>query len=114
MPFDLAKANQLLDAAGYAKGGRRQAHEPRRLAAGINFSVQAGWIDYKAMADVVVNSTTSASTSRPTSRQPDSVDQQKKTGDFQLMLKYLHGGCDYANGHRGQADQHARSRPRPR
>ena len=33
MPYDLAKAGQLLDAAGYKKGRRRQAHEPRRLAA---------------------------------------------------------------------------------
>ena len=29
---------------------------------------------------------------------PDSVDRQKKSGDFQLMINYMGAGCDYANG----------------
>jgi peptide/nickel transport system substrate-binding protein len=31
-----------------------------------------------------------------TASAPDSVDGQKKTGDYQLMLEYLHGGCELA------------------
>ncbi len=54
LPYDPAKANQLLDAAGYAKGadGFRTNKDGSPLA--ITFSVQADYIDFRAMADVVV------------------------------------------------------------
>jgi peptide/nickel transport system substrate-binding protein len=29
---------------------------------------------------------------------PEAVDQQKKNGNFQLMLNYMGAGCDYAHG----------------
>ena len=31
-----------------------------------------------------------------TASAPDSVDEQKKSGDFDVILEYLHGGCDLA------------------
>ena len=55
IPYDVAKANQLLDAAGYAKGsdGKRTNKDGSPLS--ITFSVQAGYIDYEAMADEFVS-----------------------------------------------------------
>jgi peptide/nickel transport system substrate-binding protein len=97
MPFDMAKANQLLDAAGYKKGADGKRTNPDGSPLAINFSVQAGFIDYQAIADVVVKGLNDAGVSaKVTASAPDSVDGQKKTGDFQLMLEYLHGGCELA------------------
>ena len=99
LPFDVAKANQLLDAAGYPKGadGFRTNKDGSPLA--INFDVQAGFIDYQAMADVVVQGLKAAGlNAKATQSAPDSVDQKKKSGDFQMLFEYLHGGCDFARG----------------
>lgn len=97
LPYDVAKAGQLLDAAGYRKGadGRRTMPDGSPLA--VNFSVQAGFIDYQAMADVVVKGLEATGIdAKVTASSPDAVDQQKKSGDFQLMLEYLNGGCALA------------------
>ena len=59
--------------------------------------MQAGFIDYQAIADVVVKGLNdSGVNAKVTASAPDSVDGQKKTGEFQLMLEYLHGGCELA------------------
>ncbi|WP_442278473.1 ABC transporter substrate-binding protein [Terrabacter sp. 2YAF2] len=95
MPFDLGKANSLLDAAGYKKGADGKRTMPDGSPLAVNFSVQAGFIDYQAIADVVVKGLNDAGvTAKVTASAPDSVDGQKKSGDFQLMLEYLHGGCE--------------------
>ncbi|WP_330475550.1 ABC transporter substrate-binding protein [Terrabacter sp. C0L_2] len=97
LPFDLAKANQVLDAAGYKKGADGKRTNPDGSPLSVNFSVQAGFIDYQAIADVVVKGLNDAGVNaKVTASAPDSVDGQKKTGDFQLMLEYLHGGCELA------------------
>ena len=97
MPFDLGKANSLLDAAGYKKGADGKRTMPDGSPLAMNFSVQAGFIDYQAIADVVVKGLNDAGvTAKVTASAPDSVDGQKKSGDFQLMLEYLHGGCELA------------------
>ena len=97
LPYDLAKANQLLDAAGYAKGADGKRTKPDGSPLAVNFTVQAGFIDYQAMADVVVKGLNDLGvTAKVTASNPDSVDGQKKTGDYQLMLEYLHGGCELA------------------
>ncbi|GAA2740441.1 ABC transporter substrate-binding protein [Terrabacter aerolatus] len=97
LPYDLAKANQLLDAAGYKKGADGKRTNPDGSPLSVNFSVQAGFIDYQAIADVVVKGLNDIGVnSKVTASAPDSVDGQKKTGDFQLMLEYLHGGCELA------------------
>ena len=99
IPFDLAKANQLLDAAGYAKNADGKRTNPDGSPLSITFSVQAGWIDYEAMADeFVTNFRELGLDIKANKAQPDSVDQQKKSGDFQLMINYMGAGCDYANG----------------
>lgn len=97
LPFDTAKANQLLDAAGYAKGadGKRTLPDGSPLA--LNFSVQAGWIDYQAIADVVAKGLNDVGVAtKVTASAPEAIDDQKKTGEFQVMLEYLHGGCELA------------------
>ena len=99
IPYDVAKANQLLDAAGYAKGsdGKRTNKDGSPLS--ITFSVQAGWIDYEAMADEFVSNFRELGIDIKANKSaPDSVDGQKKSGDFQLMINYMSAACDYANG----------------
>ncbi len=95
LPYDVNKASQLLDAAGYKKGPDGKRTNPDGTPLSLNFSVQAGFIDYQAMADVVVKGLNDAGVdTKVTASAPDSVDGQKKSGDFQLMLEYLHGGCE--------------------
>src|SRR3954451_3893395 len=97
MPYDVAKASSLLDAAGYKKAPDGKRTNPDGSPLSVNFSVQAGFIDYQAIADVVAKGMNDAGVNtKVTASAPDSVDGQKKTGDFQLMLEYLHGGCELA------------------
>jgi peptide/nickel transport system substrate-binding protein len=99
IPFDTAKANQLLDAAGYKKGGDGKRINPDGSPLSIVFSVQAGYIDYEAMADEFISNFRELGIDIKANKSlPDSVEQQKKTGDFQLMINYMGAGCDYANG----------------
>jgi peptide/nickel transport system substrate-binding protein len=99
IPFDAAKANQLLDAAGYKKGSDGKRTNPDGSQLSITFSVQSGWIDYEAMADEFISNFREVGIDIKANKSlPDSVDQQKKTGDFQLMINYMGAGCDYANG----------------
>ena len=71
----------------------------------ITFSVQAGWIDYEAIADEV--SPTSATLGADHQGEQDpartSVDQQKKTGDFQLMINFMDGRLRLRQRHRRDA-----------
>ncbi|WP_323095294.1 ABC transporter substrate-binding protein [Intrasporangium sp. YIM S08009] len=97
LPYDVNKASQLLDAAGYKKGPDGKRTNPDGTPLAITFAVQAGWIDYQAMADVVAKGLNDAGVdTKVTASAPDSVDGQKKSGDFQLVLEYLHGGCELA------------------
>lgn len=99
IPYDTAKANQMLDAAGYTKGSDGKRTNPDGSPINIVFSVQAGWIDYEAMADELISNFRDLDlTIKANKAQPDSVDQQKKSGDFQLMINFMGAGCDYANG----------------
>ena len=95
--FDPAKANQMLDAAGYKKGSDGKRHNPDGSPMNITFAVQAGWIDYQAMADVIARDYNAVGVpTKVVASAPDSVDAQKKSGDFQLMFEYLNGGCQVA------------------
>lgn len=99
LPFDTAKAGQLLDTAGYPKGGDGVRTNKDGSPLSVDFSIQAGFIDYQAIADVVVSGLkTIGLNAKVTASSPDAVDQAKKSGDFQLVLEYLHGGCDFARG----------------
>ncbi|MDF2145582.1 ABC transporter substrate-binding protein [Knoellia sp. p5-6-4] len=95
--FDAAKANQMLDAAGYKKGANGKRTTPDGQPLNLTFTVQAGWIDYQATADVIVRNLNEVGvTSKVVATAPESVDAQKKSGDYQMMLEYLHGGCEVA------------------
>ena len=97
LPYDLDKAKSMLEAAGYKAGpdGKRTGKDGSPL--NVNFSVQAGWIDYEAMAQVIVAGMNAAGVpTKLTASNPDSVDGSKKTGDFQVLIEYLHGGCELA------------------
>ena len=99
LPFDLAKAGQLLDEAGYkkGKGGFRTNKDGSPLA--IKFAVQAGWIDYEAMADSITTTFKQLGLNvKEVKSPPDSVDLLKKTGQFDMMVNFVGSGCDYANG----------------
>lgn len=97
IPFDAAKANQILDAAGYAKGSDGKRKNPDGSALNLTFSVQAGWIDYQSMADVIVRGFNAVGlNSKVLATAPESVDAQKKSGDFQMLFEYLDGGCELA------------------
>lgn len=99
IPFDPAKANTLLDAAGYVKGANGFRANPDGSPITIVFSVQAGFIDYEATADEITSNFRDLGLNIKVNKaQPDSVDGQKKTGDFQLMISFMAAGCDYANG----------------
>ena len=95
--FDAAKANQLLDAAGYKKGADGKRTNPDGSPLNLTFSVQAGWIDYQAMADVIARDFNAVGvTTKVVATAPEAVDTQKKNGSYQLALEYLHGGCEVA------------------
>ena len=99
LPFDVDRANQMLDDAGYTKGsdGKRRMKDGSKLD--ITFAVQAGWIDYEAMADEFVSNFRELGLDIKASKSPpEAVDQLKKSGDFQVMINYMGAGCDYANG----------------
>ena len=97
IPFDTAKAEELLDAAGYAKGADGFRTLPDGSAFAPKFMVQAGWIDYQAAADVIVRNLQSMGINASVQTSPpEAVDQHKKDGDFDLLLEYLHGGCEVA------------------
>ena len=54
--------------------------------------MQAGWIDYEAMADEFVSNFRELGIDIKANKSaPDSVDGQKKSGDFQLMINYMGG-----------------------
>jgi peptide/nickel transport system substrate-binding protein len=99
IPYDKAKAEQLLDAAGYKKGadGKRTNKDGSPLK--ITFAVQGGYIDYEAMANVFVpNFADLGFDIKQNKSQPEAVDQLKKNGKFDMMINFMGAGCDYANG----------------
>jgi peptide/nickel transport system substrate-binding protein len=99
IPYDRAKAEQLLDEAGYKKGadGKRTNKDGSPLK--ITFAVQGGYIDYEAMANVFVpNFQDLGFDIKQNKSQPEAVDQLKKNGNFDMMVNFMGAGCDYANG----------------
>lgn len=99
VPYDPAKAAEILDAAGYRKGsdGRRTMPDGSKLT--VNLSTPAGWIDTQAVMDIVQNSFEDAGiTTSQKQISPEALDEEKKSGDFDVLQDYLHGGCDLARG----------------
>ena len=97
LPFDTAKAEQLLDEAGYKVGADGKRTNPDGSPLSVKFTVQAGWIDYESTAEVIVRNLQGMKIdAKLVKSAPDNVDAQKKSGDFDMMLEYLHGGCETA------------------
>ena len=94
IPYDPAKATQLLDAAGYKMGadGQRTRQDGKPLD--LVFSLQAGYIDYIALADTVTRNWRALGIDiKMVTTDPDAVTAQKKAGDFDVVLEYVGGGC---------------------
>lgn len=97
LPFDTAKAEQLLDAAGYKVGANGMRTNPDGSPLQIKFTVQAGWIDYESTVEVIVRNLQALHLDAKTVKSaPDNVEAQKKSADFDMVLEYLHGGCEVA------------------
>jgi peptide/nickel transport system substrate-binding protein len=87
----------MLDAAGYTKDGDGKRRTKDGQPINLTFSVQAGFIDYQSAAEVIARNLNSVGVAtKVVATAPESVDAQKKSGDYQLILEYLHGGCENA------------------
>lgn len=94
IPYDPAKAAAEFDAAGYRMGPDGRRTGPNGEPISIVFSVQAGFVDYLAMADVVVRNMAALGFDiKLIATDPNAVDAQKKSGDFDLVIDYVNGGC---------------------
>ncbi|HEU5486465.1 MAG TPA: ABC transporter substrate-binding protein [Microlunatus sp.] len=94
IPYDREKAAQLLDAAGYRldADGRRTDQDGKPIS--LTFSLQAGFIDYIALADTVTRNWRDLGIDiKMVTTDPDAVTAQKKSGDFDVVLEYVGGGC---------------------
>lgn len=97
VPHDPAAAQAALDAAGYRKGpdGFRTTPDGQRIS--LAFTVQAGFIDYLAMAQQITADLRGVGIDvKQVVTDPAATDAAKKTGDFDLVLDYVGGGCTRA------------------
>jgi peptide/nickel transport system substrate-binding protein len=94
VPHDPDKAAQLLDEAGYRKGSDGLRTDPDGKPMKLTFHVQAGWVDYIALVDTITRGWKQVGIDvRMVTTDPNAVDSQKKTGDFDFILEYINGGC---------------------
>lgn len=94
IPYDPDRANEILDEAGYTMGSNGYRTDPDGNPISLVFSVQAGWMDYIAMADVVVRSLQAVGIqAKVVTTDPNAVDSMKKSGEFDMVLDSIGGGC---------------------
>lgn len=94
IPYDPEKARQLLDDAGYEVNDKGQRLDKSGKPITLTFSVQAGYIDYIALADTVTRNWRDLGIDiKIITTDPDAVTAQKKAGDFDVVLEYVGGGC---------------------
>lgn len=94
IPYDPDKAKQLLDDAGYEVNDKGQRLDKSGKPITLTFSVQAGYIDYIALADTVTRNWRDLGIDiKIITTDPDAVTAQKKAGDFDVVLEYVGGGC---------------------
>ena len=95
--YDPDAANRILDDAGYEMGANGWRTDPDGNPINLVFSVQAGWMDYIAMADVVVRSLQAVGIqAKVVTTDPNAVDSMKKSGEFDMVLDSIGGGCTRA------------------
>ena len=94
IPYDPKKAEQLLDSAGYKKGADGFYTMPNGKPISLVFTVQAGFIDYLAMADVITRQLNAIGVrTKEIVTDPGAVDSDRKTGSFDLAIDYVGGTC---------------------
>lgn len=97
IPYDPDEANRLLDEAGYEKNadGWRVDEDGKPLS--FVFSVQAGWMDFIAMADVIVRNLRAVGVQiKMVATDPNAVDGMQRSGSFDMVLDFVGGGCQRA------------------
>ena len=94
IPYDPEKAAKLLDEAGYRLNDAGQRLDKDGKPLKLTFSLQAGYIDYIALADTVTRNWRALGIDiKMVTTDPDAVTAQKKAGDFDVVLEYVGGGC---------------------
>lgn len=97
IPYDQDEANRILDEGGFTKGANGWRTAPDGSAINLVFSVQAGWMDYIAMADVIVRGLNAVGIqAKVVTTDPNAVDSMKKSGEFDMVLDSIGGGCQRA------------------
>lgn len=92
--YDPAKSEELLDAAGYPRGADGWRVGPDGQPLNFIFSVQAGWMDIIAMADVVVRNLRAVGVqTRMIATDPNAVDGMQRSGSFDMVVDFVGGGC---------------------
>ncbi|MFS0865935.1 ABC transporter substrate-binding protein [Microbacterium sp. 179-B 1A2 NHS] len=97
IPYDPDRANELLDAAGYNRNADGWRVDENGDPLSFVFSVQAGWMDIIAMADVVVRNAKDVGVQvRMVTTDPNAVDGMQRSGDFDMVVDFVGGGCQRA------------------
>jgi len=97
IPYDPVRAAELLDEGGFAMGTDGYRTLPDGSPMHLVFSVQAGWMDYLAMADVITRNLQDVGIDiRMVTTDPNAVDSMKKSGDYDMVLDVISGSCNRA------------------
>ncbi|MFT4280099.1 ABC transporter substrate-binding protein [Microbacterium sp.] len=97
IPYDPAEANRLLDEAGYEKNADGWRVDENGTPLSFVFSVQAGWMDFIAMADVIVRNLRAVGVQiKMVATDPNAVDGMQRSGSFDMVLDFVGGGCQRA------------------
>jgi len=95
IPYDPARARQILDDAGYTVGPDGYRRNPDGTPLHLVFSVQAGWMDYLAMADVIVRGLNEVGLDvRMVTTDPNAIDSMKKSGEYDMVMDVISGSCN--------------------
>ncbi|MGB4776743.1 ABC transporter substrate-binding protein [Microbacterium sp.] len=97
IPYDPDEANRLLDEAGYQKNADGWRVDANGTPLSFTFSVQAGWMDFIAMADVIVRNLRAVGVkAKMVATDPNAVDGVQRSGNFDMVLNFVGGGCQRA------------------
>lgn len=97
IPYDPETANRLLDEAGYEKNADGWRLDENGQPVSFVFSVQAGWMDIIAMADVIVRNAKDVGVQiRMVTTDPNAIEGMQKSGDFDIVVDFVGGGCQRA------------------
>lgn len=97
IPYDPDEANRLLDEAGYAKNADGWRVDENGDPLSFVFSVQAGWMDFIAMADVITRNLQAVGVQvKMVATDPNAVDGVQRSGEFDMVLNFVGGACQRA------------------